>query len=218
MIIRILFFIDPIGIHMIYDPRSSLVTLLIYFPGVFVFGASILTVSVWLDVLIGMGKKYNVESNFTAPKIISAVLAFLLLGALIAILVIFHEDAESAALYSNIVVILCGIIVIVFVSVYLPLVEKKFSKSQLKKGVQIITRCLLICCGMYVLFVFVMVGIIMLKGSFTTNDPEYVWLYYLLQVGVRITEMGMIGSIIFSTLSIPPKSSSSTKGSASKTK
>eukprot|EP01129_Flabellula_baltica_P004321 TRINITY_DN1496_c0_g1_i1.p1 TRINITY_DN1496_c0_g1~~TRINITY_DN1496_c0_g1_i1.p1 ORF type:complete len:328 (-),score=35.18 TRINITY_DN1496_c0_g1_i1:58-990(-) len=202
IICRIIFLIDPVGIRLIFDERSFFVALVLYLPAVFMFGGSVLTISVWLDVMVGLGKKYSVTSNFIAPKIISAVFAFVFLAVLVVLLIVFRDASSKIALYSNLLVIAYGVILVVFVAVYLPLINKKFSKSQLKGGVRKITRSLLYSCVVFGSLIPFMIGIITLKGIMTTNDPAYVWIYFLLQIGVRVCELGMISCSIYSTLSI----------------
>eukprot|EP01129_Flabellula_baltica_P002914 TRINITY_DN12791_c0_g1_i1.p1 TRINITY_DN12791_c0_g1~~TRINITY_DN12791_c0_g1_i1.p1 ORF type:complete len:309 (+),score=34.21 TRINITY_DN12791_c0_g1_i1:73-999(+) len=208
LLIRFVYFIDPNGIRMIFS-SSFLVIVLVYLPGVFIFGSAVLTVSVWLDVLVGIGKKYQVETNFTTPKIISAAFVFMILVALLLLLILFHEDPSNLALFGNILIALCGIILLVFVIGYLPVVHSKFSGSQLKRSVRKIENSLVASCVVFVVGAVFMVGLSVLRVAVSTNEIRFIIYYLLLQGGVRIVEMGIMCCVIYSTLTVPADSSAS---------
>eukprot|EP01129_Flabellula_baltica_P004468 TRINITY_DN1557_c0_g1_i3.p1 TRINITY_DN1557_c0_g1~~TRINITY_DN1557_c0_g1_i3.p1 ORF type:complete len:119 (+),score=15.36 TRINITY_DN1557_c0_g1_i3:648-1004(+) len=109
--------------------------MILYLPALFMFGGCLLTITVWCDVLVGLGEKYNVKDNFTIPKIISAIFVVVFFVVLFFICVVFNNRHGSIALYSNLLVIVSGVLLSGFVVIYLPLINKKFHKSQLHSGV-----------------------------------------------------------------------------------
>eukprot|EP01129_Flabellula_baltica_P004470 TRINITY_DN1557_c0_g1_i5.p1 TRINITY_DN1557_c0_g1~~TRINITY_DN1557_c0_g1_i5.p1 ORF type:complete len:204 (+),score=25.33 TRINITY_DN1557_c0_g1_i5:648-1259(+) len=186
--------------------------MILYLPALFMFGGCLLTITVWCDVLVGLGEKYNVKDNFTIPKIISAIFVVVFFVVLFFICVVFNNRHGSIALYSNLLVIVSGVLLSGFVVIYLPLINKKFHKSQLHSGVTRISKGLLIGCFSFVLMVVFLIAVIALKAELKTNDPSFVMIYFLLQVGIRISELGMVTCVIYSTLVIPSKSLLPTNG------
>eukprot|EP01129_Flabellula_baltica_P001210 TRINITY_DN11102_c0_g1_i1.p1 TRINITY_DN11102_c0_g1~~TRINITY_DN11102_c0_g1_i1.p1 ORF type:complete len:314 (+),score=21.69 TRINITY_DN11102_c0_g1_i1:84-1025(+) len=207
--IRIISFIDPNGVRMVFNSNYFII-LIIYLPGVFVYGSSILTISVWLDVLVGIGKKYKADTNFTTPKIISAVFAFGILSALIFILVIFFNDPLNLAFAANILIAVCGVLMLVFLGAYLPFVHCKFSDSQLKKNVRRIEAGLVACSCVLLYAAVIMVSLMIMREMISTHESRFIFYYFLIQSGARIAELGVVVCVMYSTLHNPKGDKQST--------
>eukprot|EP01129_Flabellula_baltica_P005763 TRINITY_DN2107_c0_g1_i2.p1 TRINITY_DN2107_c0_g1~~TRINITY_DN2107_c0_g1_i2.p1 ORF type:complete len:232 (+),score=13.12 TRINITY_DN2107_c0_g1_i2:427-1122(+) len=207
--IRILSFVDPNGVRMVFDSNFFII-LIIYLPGVFLYGSSVLTISVWLDVLVGIGKKYKAETNFVIPKILSSGFGFGILASLVLILIIFFNDPWGLAFAANILIAVCGVMILVFVSTYLPFVHSQFSQTQLKKTVRKIEGGLIALSCVLVYAAIIMVSLMVMKELISTHERIFIFIYFLIQTGARIGEIGMVICIMYSALYTPKSARGST--------